>query len=97
MQEMFQQYIIDMAPRAVRAGGAGTVGVGGIVQLARRDFAKLKGHFLKLGGKTFSGTETVIEVQEWMETCEEIFGDLELEDDLEGRMDSRQLRRRAKI
>lgn len=41
-----------------------TVGVGGIVQLPRKDFAKFKENFLKTGGKTFSDTETVVEVQE---------------------------------
>lgn len=77
---------MGMALGAVSAGGPGTVSVVGTVQPPRRDFAKLKGDFLKMGVKTFSYTETVVEKQEWMETYKEIFGDPELEDALKKRM-----------
>ena len=92
MQEMFQQYMLNMmgmTPGAVRAGGAG--GVGGDVQPRKADFAKLSKDFLNLGGKTFNGTESIMEVQGWLSTCERIFRDLELEDGMKRRLASRQL------
>ena len=86
VQEMFNHYMANMFRNAPGPAVGGVVaenmGVGGAVQPPRGDFSKLKGDFLKMGGKTFSGTETVVEVQEWLETCEEIFGDLELDDAL---------------
>lgn len=74
----------------------GAVGAGGAVRQPREDFAKLMRDFTNMGGKNFSGAESVIEVQEWLETCNEIFGDLELEDALKKRLASRQLLGRAK-
>ena len=59
VQEMFNQYMANMFRNAPgpAAGGvvAENVGVGGAVQPPRADFAKLKGDFMKMGGKTFSG------------------------------------------
>ena len=37
--------------------------------------------FSKLGGKPFTGKETVIEAQAWIRSCERIFKGLKLEDD----------------
>ena len=99
VQEMFNQYLMNMmrnAPATIASGETvEVVGLGGVVQPPRDDFAKISKDFANLGGKTFSGVESVIEVQEWLDTCERIFGDLELEDAMKRKVASRQLVGRA--
>ena len=57
MREMFNQYMRDMM------GVTPTiVGVGVMVQQPRVDFAKICRDFINLGGKTFLGSESVIEI-----------------------------------
>ena len=66
VQEMFNQAMANMLRNAPKpaVGGvvAENVGVGSAVQPPRADFAKLKGDFVKMGDKTFSGLESVMEV-----------------------------------
>ena len=40
------------------------------------DFAKICKDFTTLGGKSFKGTESTVEIKGWLDTCIQIFGDL---------------------
>lgn len=66
VHEMFNQYIENMfrnAPGPVVGGrDAGIIGVGSAVRQPRTDFSKLKGDFVKVGGKTFNDLKSVMEV-----------------------------------
>lgn len=55
------------------------------------DFAKLMRDIVNMGGRSFDRTKSVIKVQEWLESCDEIFGDA-----LKRRLTSYQLTGRAK-
>ena len=44
------------------------------------NFAALCKNFTTLGGKPFYGTEDILGMQMWLQTCERIFGDLWFED-----------------
>lgn len=89
-REMFNQYMRDMM-RVIPAA----VGAGVVMQQSRVDFAKIYRDFINLGGKIFAGSESVIEVQKWLDTYDRIFSDLELEDAMKRRVASRQLTGRA--
>ena len=43
-------------------------------------FARLCGDYTKLGGKPFKGTESVIEIQAWLRSCDRIFSHMNLSD-----------------
>ena len=43
-------------------------------------FARLCSDFSHLGGKPFKGSESVLEVQAWIRTCERIFSRMDLSD-----------------
>lgn len=86
IKEIINQYMSDMMDMSLA-----TIGARVMVQQQRVDFAKICGDFINLGGKTFSGSEFVIEVQDWLDTCDIIFGDLELEDAMKRRVAPRQL------
>ena len=43
-------------------------------------FARLCNDYTKLGGKPFKGSETIIEVQAWLRTCDRIFSRMKLID-----------------
>ena len=44
------------------------------------DLPILYKNFTNLGGKTFKGTESVVEAQAWIRSCERIFRGLRLDD-----------------
>ena len=79
-------------------GGGGRTGVDesvGPTNAPRIDFAKVNRDYASLGGRSFDGTESVIQVQEWIDICDRIFDDLELEDAQKRKLTSRQLTGRA--
>lgn len=61
------------------------------------DFAELCKKFATLGGKPFKGTETIVEVQAWIQSCERIFKGLKLEDDMKRYLASWQLQDKALV
>ena len=73
MRAMFTDLMRDML-RDVQ-GAAPNAGNGGgpIVQAPRADFAKLNKDYTSLGGKPFQGTESAMDVQDWLDSCERIF------------------------
>ena len=52
----------------------------GPMNAPRIDFAKVNRDYASLGGRSFDGTESVIQVQEWIDTCDKIYDNLELKD-----------------
>lgn len=73
MQEMFNKYMRDMMGIAPEV-----VGIGAMVQPPKMDFAKLMRDFTNMGGNNFNDIVSVIGVQEWLVTCDEIFKELKL-------------------
>lgn len=59
------------------------------------NFAALCKDFTNLGGKPFKGTESIVEVQVWLRSCERIFKCLDLLDEQKRVMASWQLQKRA--
>ena len=54
-------------------------------------FAALCKDFIDLGSQPFKGSESIIEVQAWLRSCERIFKRMRLEDDQKRDMASWQL------
>ena len=95
MRTMFTTFMREMLrnvqgaiPNAANDGGAA-------VQAPRADFAKLNKDYTSLGGKSFHGTESATEVQDWLYSSEHIFEDLGIEDAMKRKLASHQLRGRA--
>ena len=61
------------------------------------DLAALYRNFSSLGGKPFKGTETVVEAQAWIRSCERIFRGLNLDDQQKRFLASWQLQEGALI
>ena len=61
----------------------------------RVSFATLCKEFTSLGGKPFKGTESIIEVQAWLRSCEKIFKSLDISDNQKRFMASWQLQEGA--
>lgn len=59
------------------------------------NLADLYKNFLRLGGKPFTGKETIVEAQAWIRSCEKIFRGLKLQDDQKRLIASWQLQREA--
>ena len=45
------------------------------------NFTMICKNYTTLGGKTFKGTESLVEVQAWIRSCEKIFKALKLDDE----------------
>ncbi|MDQ4222826.1 hypothetical protein RBK84_00350, partial [Pseudomonas aeruginosa] len=60
------------------------------------NFAKLCGDYTRLGGKSFKGSEGVIEVQAWLKSCDRIFTCMNLSDLHRVRIASCMLKERAR-
>ena len=58
-------------------------------------FAALCKDFKNLGGQPFKGLESIIEVQDWLRSCERIFKSMKLIDEREREMASWQLQESA--
>lgn len=67
----------------------------GPVHASKIDFAKVNRDYASLRGRSFDRTKFVIQVQEWINTCDRIFDDFELEDAQKRKLASRQLTGRA--
>ena len=91
MRTMFTDLMREMLRDVQRAAPNGGNGGGPIVQAPRADFAKLNKDYTSLGGKPFRGTESAMDVQDWLDSCERIFKDLGIEDAMKRRLASRQL------
>ena len=63
----------------------------------RSNFATICKEYQKLGGKVFKGTETFIEVQAWLRSCERIFKGQDLNDEHKRLLASWQLQGEAAI
>lgn len=100
VQEMFHQCMMNMMRNALGAAAVGgdtdIIRVGGVVQPPRMVFAKLMRDFVNMGGQNFNGTKSDMEVHKWLESCEEMFRDLKLEDALKRRLTLHQLIGRAR-
>ena len=85
---MFTDFMREMLRDVQRAAPNAANGGGAAVQAPRADFAKLCKDYTSLGGKPFHGTESATEVQDWLDSCERIFG---IEDAMERKLASCQL------
>ena len=95
MRTMFTDLMREMLRDVRRAAPNGGNGGGPIVQAPRVNFAKLNKDYTSLGGKSFHGTESATDVQDWLDSCERIFEDLGIEDAMKRKLASRQLQGRA--
>mgnify|MGYP003361757193 CR=1 FL=1 len=95
MRTMFTAFMREMLGDAQGAAPNAANGGGAVVQAPRDDFAKLNKDYTSLGGKLFHGTESATEVQDWLDSCERIFEDLEINDAMKRKLASRQLQGRA--
>ena len=95
MRAMFTDLMRDMLREVQGAVPNPGIGGGPVVQAPRVDFAKLCKDYTNLGGKSFHGTESATDVQDWLDSCDRIFDDLGIEDAMKRRLASRQLQGRA--
>ena len=56
------------------------------------ELSKLLKTYTHLGGKSFEGTESIMEIQTWLRTLERIFNDMQLDDQRKRQVASRQLK-----
>src|SRR5574338_1601691 len=56
------------------------------------ELSKLLKTYSNLGGKSFEGTESVMEIQAWLRTLDRIFNDMQLDDQRKRQVASRQLK-----
>ena len=75
MRTMFTNFMREMLRDVQGAVPNPGNGGGPVVQAPRVDFAKLCKDYTNLGGKPFHGTESAIEVQDWLDSCERISED----------------------
>ena len=67
-------------------------GLGPRPENPHEELAKLLKTFTNLGGKSFEGTESVMEIQAWLRTMDRIFDDMQLDDQRKRQVASRQLK-----
>ena len=56
------------------------------------ELSKLLKTYTHLGGKSFEGTESIMEIQAWLRTLDKIFNDMQLDDQRKRQVASRQLK-----
>ena len=95
MRTMFTDFMREILRDVQRAAPNAANGGGAAVQAPRADFTKLCQDCTSLGGKPFHGTKSATEVQDWLDSCEHIFKDLGIEDEMKRKLASRQLQGRA--
>ena len=95
MRTMFTTFMREMLRDARGADPNAANGCGAVVQAPRDDFAKLNKDYTSLGGNPFHGTESAMDVQDWLDSCERIFEDLGINDAMNRNLASRQLQGRA--
>ena len=67
-------------------------GVGQRLENPHEELSKLLKTYTNLGGKSFEGTENVMEIQTWLRTLDRIFNDMQLDDQRKRQVASRQLK-----
>ena len=67
-------------------------GVGVRPENPHEELSKLLKTYTSLGGKSFEGTENVMEIQAWLRTLDRIFNDMQVDDLRKRLIASRQLR-----
>ena len=67
-------------------------GIGHRPKNPHEELSKLLKTYSNLGGKSFEGTESVMEIQAWLRTLDRIFNDMQLDDQRKRQVASRQLK-----
>ena len=67
-------------------------GIGHRPENPYEELSKLVKTYTNLGGKSFEGTESVMEIQAWLRTLERIFTDMQLDDQRKRQVALRQLK-----